>query len=272
MRTVVHLSDLHFGRVDPALLRPLIEIVRRQSPNLVAVSGDLTQRARTGQFREARAFLDVLPRPRLVVPGNHDVPLYDVAARFTRPLARYRRYIDADLEPSFVDVEIAVFGVNTARSLTFKRGRINQAQIDRLRERLCGLPDGITKVVITHHPFDLCSSRDSGALVGRAGLARQILSACGCDLLLAGHLHVGGASEGTPRSVPAFEPIVVQAGSATSTRRRGESNSFNVIDIESHRIAVRRYDWQPGAAIFEQVRSESFERVADGWRRAGRAA
>ena len=269
MRTIVHLSDLHFGRVDQALLQPLIEIVQSVSPHLVAISGDLTQRARAVQFRQARAFLDCLPAPQLVVPGNHDVPLYDVVARFTRPLARYRRYIASDLEPSFVDGEIAAFGVNTARSLTFKSGRINQAQIDRLRERLCAQPDKITKVVVTHHPFDLPPSRHPALLVGRAGLARPILAECGCDLLLAGHLHVGAAAEGSPRGGPACEPIVVQAGSATSTRRRGESNSFNVIDIESRRIAVRRYDWRPDAGIFERIGSESFERLAGGWRRAG---
>jgi 3',5'-cyclic AMP phosphodiesterase CpdA len=268
MRTVVHLSDLHFGRTDPALLDPLTAIVHALRPDLIVVSGDLTQRARTAQFIEARAFLDRLPTPQLIVPGNHDVPLYDVLARFLRPLARYRRYITDDLEPCFIDEEIAVLGVNTARSLTFKQGRINEEQIARVRERLCALPDLITKVVVTHHPFDLPSGYDSDDLVRRAALAREMLSACRCDLLLAGHLHLSVATEGSIRSnANVYEPIVVQAGSATSTRSRGESNSFNVIRIESRHIEVRRYMWQPSTGAFDAAANHRFQCTAGGWKR-----
>jgi len=125
MRTLVHLSDLHFGRVDPALVEPLIQLVGRIRPDVVVVSGDLTQRARTEQFKEARRFLDSLPAPQIVVPGNHDVPLHNVVSRFLQPLDKYRRYITDDLEPFYVDDAIAVLGINTARSLTIKRGRVS---------------------------------------------------------------------------------------------------------------------------------------------------
>jgi 3',5'-cyclic AMP phosphodiesterase CpdA len=135
MRTIVHLSDLHFGRVDQALVEPLIETVNALAPDLVAVSGDLTQRARTAQFVEARAFLDALPAPRIVVPGHHDVPLYNPVARFLGGLLKYRRYISDDLAPFYRDREIAVLGLNTARSLTFKNGRINRKQLRILRAR-----------------------------------------------------------------------------------------------------------------------------------------
>ena len=108
MRTLVHLSDLHFGRVDAELLDPLVAAVAAATPALVVVSGDLTQRAREREFEEARDFLDRLPAPRLVVPGNHDVPLYRVWERFLSPLGKYRRIIEPDLEPSFVDGEISV--------------------------------------------------------------------------------------------------------------------------------------------------------------------
>src|SRR5436309_7341748 len=131
-RTLVHLSDIHFGRVDPALIDPLLDAVRRLAPDVVVVSGDLTQRARTGEFQEARAFLDRLPQPRIVVPGNHDVPLYNLYGRFVEQLARYRRHITDDLEPSYIDDEIAVLGTNTARSLTWKGGRVNGRQIARI--------------------------------------------------------------------------------------------------------------------------------------------
>jgi 3',5'-cyclic AMP phosphodiesterase CpdA len=267
MRTLVHLSDLHFGRTDASLLDPLATIVQSLAPDLIAVSGDLTQRARTGQFKAARAFLDRLPMPQIIVPGNHDVPLYDVVTRFTRPLARYRRYITDDLEPWFIDEEIAVVGISTARSLTFKHGRINETQIDRVQKRLCLLPNSITKVIVTHHPFDLPAGYDSGELVGRAALAREMLSVCECDLLLAGHLHLGAASEGSMRrDALAHGPIIVQAGTATSTRARGESNSFNVIVIEPRHIEISRHSWQATAGVFDSTGSQHFKRTVAGWK------
>ncbi|HEX7558185.1 MAG TPA: metallophosphoesterase, partial [Usitatibacter sp.] len=122
MRTLVHISDLHFGRVDSALLVPLRERIEALAPHLVVVSGDLTQRATREQFREAKAFLDTLPQPQVVVPGNHDVPLYNVFQRVLSPLGKYLSIVTSDLEPSYIDDEIAVVGVNTARSLTWKRG------------------------------------------------------------------------------------------------------------------------------------------------------
>ena len=140
MRTIVHLSDLHFGRLDPRLVQPLLAAIRDLSPELVAISGDLTQRARRTQFAEARSFIQALELPHLVVPGNHDVPLYDIARRFLRPLARYREFVADDLEPS-VDDEIAVIGLNSARSLTFGRGRLNARQISA-RPSACAASTG----------------------------------------------------------------------------------------------------------------------------------
>src|ERR687889_1424872 len=118
MHRIIHLSDVHFGRTDPVVVAAVLALVRRMEPHLVVVSGDLTQRARAWQFREAREFLDALPRPQIVVPGNHDVPLYNVFARFFQPLDNYKEHITRDLEPFYADAEIAVLGVNTARSLT----------------------------------------------------------------------------------------------------------------------------------------------------------
>src|SRR5664279_5675667 len=106
MRTVVHLSDIHFGRVDARLVEPLVRLVDETAPDLVAISGDLTQRARRGQFEQARTFLDQLPYPRLVVPGNHDVPLYNIAKRFLDPHGGFRRHIASDLEPVYEDEEM----------------------------------------------------------------------------------------------------------------------------------------------------------------------
>jgi 3',5'-cyclic AMP phosphodiesterase CpdA len=193
MRTVVHLSDLHFGRVDARLPGPLLADIGRIAPDLVVVSGDLTQRARSAQFQQAREFLDALPAPHLVVPGNHDVPLYNVFKRFLTPLTNFRKYISHNTEPHYIDAEIAVVGVNTARSLTFKNGRINSEQVERIRERLQPLHPSVLRVVVTHHPFDLGADVDKDDLLGRAGMAMTTLAELGVDLLLSGHLHTSRA-------------------------------------------------------------------------------
>src|SRR5450755_1183181 len=267
MRTIVHLSDLHFGRVDDALLAPLVDAINALSPHLVAISGDLTQRARAREFRAARAFLDRLPTPQIVVPGNHDIPLHNVISRFLGPLVKYRRYITADLEPFFADDEIAVMGINTARSLTFKGGRVNAAQIEQAKSRLCPVDRKIVKVIVTHHPFDIAKGRTSSDAVGRADLAMELLPACRCDLLLAGHLHVSDASTVTMRSVAAgHEAILVQAGTATSTRGRGEINSFNSLHVAADDIEIRRHSWRPEKNAFEATSSERFARTIEGWK------
>jgi 3',5'-cyclic AMP phosphodiesterase CpdA len=265
MRTIVHLSDLHFGRVDQALIVPLKLMVHHLAPDVVVVSGDLTQRARSEEFLAARAFLDSLPGPRIVVPGNHDIPLYNVAGRFFSPLVKYRRYITADLAPEYVDNEIAVLGINTARSLTFKDGRINRRQIEALRLRLAELGNR-TKVIVTHHPFDLPESFDKEDLVDRAPLAMAMFSECGVDLLLAGHLHASHAGNSSARyRLPGYAALVVQAGTATSTRGRGEANSFNAIRIENGRIDVQRYSWSDTGNAFALAGTESFTRQGGVW-------
>jgi 3',5'-cyclic AMP phosphodiesterase CpdA len=262
MRTIVHLSDLHFGRTDPTILQPLIDHVRTIGPDVVVVSGDLTQRARRHEFQDAKKFLDALPQPQIVVPGNHDVPLYDVFSRFVQPLAKYRRYISADVEPTYMDDEIAVIGVNTARSLTFKSGRVNAEQIARIRKTLCAMDERVIKVIVTHHPFDLPSDHGEEQLVGRAKLAMPTLADCRADLLLAGHLHTSHAGNTYARyPIQDYAALVVQAGTATSVRGRGETNSFNLIRIEPSKITIERHGWIAESTLFSVVKTEHFEAI-----------
>jgi 3',5'-cyclic AMP phosphodiesterase CpdA len=268
MRSLVHLSDIHFGRVNHEVIAPLIETIVNLKPDLVAVSGDLTQRARSHQFKEARAFLDRLPQPQIVVPGNHDVPLHNVFARFAQPLHKYRRYITDDLRPFYHDEEIAVLGVNTARSLTIKGGRINEEQVAWMRERLCAASDQAVKVVVTHHPFDLPEGHDESALVGRARMAMEYLASCGADLFLAGHLHISHTTHSAKRyQIEGHSALVVQAGTATSDRGRGEENSFNVIRIERPLLAVERFAWQSKRGQFSLNTTERFRHTNAGWTR-----
>ncbi|MCI1012987.1 metallophosphoesterase [Herbaspirillum sp. C7C2] len=273
MRTLIHLSDLHFGRIDTAIIEPLIAQIHELRPDLVVVSGDLTQRARSSQFKEARQFLDALPKPQLVVPGNHDVPLFNVAARLLQPLRKYKRHITQDLQPSYVDDEIAVVGINTARSLTIQDGRVNDRQIELARRELAAVDDHLVKIIVTHHPFDLPPGPQHHGLVGQAVPAMRAFALCGADLLLAGHVHTSSAVSSAGRyHIPGYSALVVQAGTATSTRGRGESNSFNVLQVQPHEIVVYRLAWQPEARSFAleatqtfvQRGSEWFEQKADG--------
>lgn len=265
MRTIVHLSDLHFGRVNPLLLDPLLAVVREVKPDLVAISGDLTQRARSYQFQQARSFLDALPKPQIVVPGNHDIPLHNLFARFMEPLTKYKRYITDDLQPSYEDKEVVIVGVNTARSLVFKGGRINESQVSRLREKFCSFGEEVVKVVVTHHPFDLPEGHDERDLVGRAKMAMTGLAACGADLFLAGHLHISHTGHTKRYNIHGYSALVVQAGTATSTRERGEVNSFNVLRIAYPAIAVEKFAWNASTTSFAVSTVEKFEHSDEGW-------
>src|ERR1044072_5496848 len=267
MRTILHLSDLHFGRVNPLLLDPLLKIVKEIGPDLVAVSGDLTQRARSHQFQQARSFRDALPKPKIVVPGNHDIPLQNVFARFIEPLTKYKRYITDDMQPTYEDEEVVIVGVNTARSSVFKGGRINKTQVDGLREKFCSQGTGVVKVVVTHHPFDLPEGYDESELVGRAKMAMTGLAECGADLFLAGHLHISHTGHTKRYNIHGHSALVVQAGTATSTRERGEANAFNLLRIAYPAITVERLTWNPLTASFAISTVEEFKQTVEGWSR-----
>ena len=266
MRTLVHLSDVHFGRVDARLVAPLVSTVRAIAPDLVAVSGDLTQRARRGQFRQARAFLDQLPFPMLVVPGNHDVPLFNVAARFLDPYGGYRRYIAKDLEPSYEDAEVIVVGMNSARSVPFHGGgRLNAAQVARAAARLRAAPPNAVRIVVTHHPFDLPAGHGDEHLIGRSDMAMQQLAAAGADLFLAGHLHVSHVGHTAERyRTGGHSALVVQAGTL-STRGRGELNTMNVLHVQRPDIRIERLTWNDAAQRFEPSWNGSFRHGPHGW-------
>src|SRR5436190_5239204 len=265
MRIVIHLSDLHFGRADPVIVHPLLDFIRATKPDLVAVSGDLTQRARSEEFLQARKFLDAIACPKIVVPGNHDVPLHNVFARLFRKLDRFRCYISDDLEPFYADDEIAVAGVNTARALTGKNGRISRQQLEKLRTRFANMPSHV-KIVVTHHPFDLPPGVVGDRVVLRAQSAMTTLAQIPVDVLLAGHFHVAGTSRTTTRyKIDNFSALIVASGTAISTRGRGQPNSLNVIDIEALNISITQHRWDPNRAGFEPYSTERFVRMANGW-------
>ena len=266
MTRLVHLSDLHFGAHDDQLVEAVEGAVNGLKPDLVVISGDFTQRARTEQFREACRFLERLQgrgHEVLGVPGNHDVPLYDVMRRFLSPLARYRRFIDETLCPFIELPGVAVLGINTARSLTFKDGRINRDQVDFIRETFDRTPADAVRILVTHHPlFALMMGDEVERAVGRQELALGAVEDSGVDVLLAGHAHHASSQDAGDLVTRAGGVLVVQAGTATSTRVRHQEQSFNTIDVahaEDVTITVnawdgagfeptdaRRYHWQAG--------------------------
>ena len=249
MPRIIHLSDLHFGAHDERLVEAVAERVDEEKPDLVVVSGDFTQRARTEQFKEACAFLDQLREAGhevLGVPGNHDIPLYDVLRRFLSPLTRYRRFIDDTLCPFHELDGIAVLGVNTARSLTFKDGRINREQIDFIRDSFARTdPDGM-RILVTHHPLFALPVGDGPELakaIGRQELALDAVEELGVDLLLAGHNHRASAHDASELVTRAGGTLVIQAGTATSTRLRDEEQSFNRIDLSGDAVVLTVQAW-----------------------------
>lgn len=267
MRTIVHTSDLHFPRVDPRMMTVLATWINQVSPDLVVVSGDLTQRARRSQFLQAAAFLHSLHPPLLVVPGNHDVPMFNIPARVLTPFAGYRTHIAEELEPVFDDPEMLVVGLNSVRTVLFSdEGRLNVSQADRAAAALRAADTGAMKIVVTHHPFDVPAGARQDKMIGRSRMAMEKLAAAGTDIFLAGHLHishVGGTA--TRYRIAGHSALLVQAGTM-STRHRGEANSFNVIRINDRdTVTIDRMAWDPSTSVFASYWQGAFRLTAGEW-------
>ena len=273
MARLVHLSDLHFGAHDQRLVDAVACRVDELKPDLVVISGDFTQRARTEQFKEACNFLERLQHAGhevLGVPGNHDVPLYDVLRRFLSPLARYRRFIDENLCP-FVELPgIAVLGVNTARSLTFKDGRINREQVTFIRETFSRTPSDAFRILVTHHPmFALQVGEEMTRAIGRQDLALDAIQEAGVDMLLAGHNHHASTHSASDLVTRAGGALVVQAGTATSTRVREQEQSFNTIDVAEASVTITVNAWRNDG--FAALDAQRYAWTEGRWRIASKA-
>ena len=252
MATLIHLSDLHFGAHDPRLVSAVEQRIDEAKPDLTVISGDFTQRARTEQFEQACQFLERLKSAGhevLGVPGNHDVPLYDVLRRFLSPLTRYRRYIDETLCPFHEVPGAAVLGINTARSLTFKDGNINEEQVAYIRDTFSRTRSETVRILVTHHPMFALPVGDGpelGKAIGRQELALDAVADAGVDLLLAGHNHRASTHHAKDLVTDAGAALVVQAGTATSTRLRDEEQSFNLIEVGDGEVTVAVQAWDGG--------------------------
>lgn len=236
MRRLLHLSDLHFGRLHRPALESLRRFIDDRAPSLslVVVTGDWTQRARPEQFAEARAFLKTVTVPVLSVPGNHDVPLYDFWTRLLRPYDRYEEAIGTLAVDSYMDDEIAVLGLSSVNPLSVADGYLRGRQIREARAFLARVGPTRTKILAIHHPvFD---PRER-AWLKPGWRSRRLLS--GFDLVLSGHGH-----RSSVREIEAHgrRVLAVDAGSATSDRRRGGANGFHLLEVDGLSTRIETYE------------------------------
>lgn len=264
MRTIAHISDLHFGRIREEAEEALLHDLRAVRPSLIAVSGDLTQRALRKEFKRAREYLEKLPAPFIVVPGNHDIPFFDVTRRLLLPLHRYKNYISKQLNPLYVDNEIAVLGVNSARSLSLVNGKINRRQMRITEKVFSGLPDLSMRIVVTHHPFCKHPELKHREVIAGAGKTLQRFEDCGVDLILTGHYHRTYALDLRVAHPELKRSILhIQAGTAISSRTSTEPNSYNLLTLDGDQLMIDVRTWEKNT--FRIAETMRFRRTKKGW-------
>lgn len=257
MRTILHISDVHFGPPHlPRVAEGVHELAAADRPDLVVVSGDLTQRAKPAQFRAARAFVDRFEAPTLVVPGNHDVPMYRAWERVLSPFGAYRRHFSAELEPEFGDEELLVVGVNTAFQWTIEHGRVTRHHLRAAAERFRRDDRGRIKILVAHHHFIPPPRFERQKVLRNAHKAIGVFSEVGVDLILSGHKHqsyIANSEEFYPFGRPPV--VIVHSGTTTSSRGRGverEKNTCNWVRVDEESIVVSHLLWDPQLERFTE--------------------
>ncbi len=264
IKPLIHISDPHFGTEQPPVVEALVRLVHEETPELVVLSGDITQRARRSQFRAAKTFTDRLNVPTmLVIPGNHDIPLYNFAARLFNPYGNYCREFGDDLEPMFESDQLLVIALNTTRRYRHTDGEVSKAQIERVARRLEIAAATQLRIVVTHQPVCVIQTKDEDNLLhGRACAVRR-WAAAGADLILGGHIHLPFVCALHERYDVLARPVwAVQAGTAVSWRvRHGGSNSINLIRYgalqRQRHCAVERWDYVASTQSFAKVATDA---------------
>jgi 3',5'-cyclic AMP phosphodiesterase CpdA len=257
MTTLLQVSDTHFGTEQDPVLQALVDLARAEAPDLVVLSGDITQRARSHQFRAARSFMDRLDPPALLaIPGNHDIPLFNLAARLLAPYRNYAREFGNDLEPEFESPELLVIGVNTTRPQRHKDGELSPQQIERVAARARRAAPAQLRVAVVHQPVLAIEPGDEENLLHNRAPAIAEWAAAGIDIVMGGHVHLPyvrsllDSYPDLPRDV-----WTVQAGTAVSSRiREGVPNSVNIVRCQGEtaprRCVVERWDFTQAPGRF----------------------
>ncbi|NBC19047.1 MAG: hypothetical protein GVY18_17230 [Bacteroidetes bacterium] len=264
--TIAHLSDVHFGRIaHPEIVDALVREINAQDADLVAVSGDLTQRARHWQFEKATDMLHGFDAPTLVVPGNHDVyAWWYPIARWFYPLRRYRHHICSDLTPTFTEGDLAVLGINSATGRTVKGGRIDDDQREAMRDFFGQQPAEAFKVLVVHHHLTKIQALGPHDVARKAQQTLEVASDVGVDLVLCGHLHI---SHIEPIVIVPEERRVVIASAGTATSSRGrksnrETNFYNLIRVRPETFAIEERRYDPATKEFQRDEISTFDRQA----------
>lgn len=267
---ILHISDLHVGPPYRAsIAERLISQAHEIKPDLLVISGDFVQRADfPDQWRAAKELRAALPQPQLVVPGNHDVPLFNVHLRLLNPLGRYRRHISREMNPVFELPGLVVVGACTAHGLTVDGGRLSRQQSQRLSDILGRYPEDVCKVVVWHHPVVNPPGIHKKREIDGADAAMSLLDSHNVELLLCGHIHVSyvGNTLDVVRDLRQGT-IICQSGTTTSRRGYGREqgkNSCNLIEIEDHAIRISQLLYLDDAGKFVPVAEHVFPRRSAG--------
>jgi 3',5'-cyclic AMP phosphodiesterase CpdA len=258
MSTLVQISDPHFGTEQPPVVAALLAFVRRVQPLVAVLSGDITQRARSAQFAAAKRFVDQLGVPHcLVIPGNHDIPLFNLVARLFFPYAGFERVFGAVLEPQLQSDAFLLICLNTTRPSRHEDGEISDAQIDRVVRQLHAADRGQLRIVVTHQPVHVLRDSEVHNRVHGYERAVKAWADAGVDIIMGGHIHlpyVASLNEHFPDL--SRRCWVVQAGTAVSHRVRARhGNSVNLIhhSAGAERCSVERWDYDAASADFRRV-------------------
>jgi 3',5'-cyclic AMP phosphodiesterase CpdA len=244
MTLLLQVSDPHFGTERPPVVEALVRLALALQPQVLLLSGDITQRATRAQFAAAQALVQRLQVPHcLAVPGNHDIPLHHLPLRLLWPYARYSAAFGAELEPSLETDDLLLLAVNTTRWWRHADGQLSATQTERVTRRLAQARPGQRRVVMVHQPLAVTRPEDEKNRLHGHAAALQAWGAAGVDLIVGGHIHL-------PFVLPlAAGGWAVQAGTAVSSRvRAGAGNSVNLIRIDAtrrERAVVERWDHEP---------------------------
>lgn len=265
MGELLHISDVHFGPPHlPRLAQGVLDLVDEAPPDAVVLSGDLTQRAKPEQFRQAREFVDAIPVPTVVVPGNHDVPLYRLWERIFAPFHAYKTHFSDELEPVHRTDDLLVVGINTAFNWTLKDGRMSLDRLLEVGEIFDAVPETVFKVVVAHHHLIPPPNFGTQRVLANAFEAIDLFSQVGVDLILSGHLHqafIGNSEEFYPKGRPPV--VILHSGTTTSSRGRAgerEKNTCNRIRYNATTLEVSHCRWESARERFVEISHHRYPR------------